>query len=480
MELVKEAKSTQEQAVAAWIDHLNVLRFNEIVRQLANQDINLENALSELQRLRLFIFSPEHILGRMATKHGEVAEHVQVRFSNAEAFVRGETATHSIDDVGRFAPEDYLRYGKMVQSKFYNGIKGTFSAIATHLKTYPFFLNEGGSYDVPKDQYDQLVDILHRGDTARSSLKRSEETLYKAIKEWEANNNVQFRDVVHPSVVNYKDVQLNVVDSTIDSEEADIVDTDHRIRDDIKRDNAPTAKEAIQVVAISAAIEGVVTFGLKVYEKKKAGKKLSDFTAEDWKDVGLDTSKGTVKGAVRGCTVYALTNFASTPAPVASALVTATFGVVALAAKYHNGDIDQDEFLESSEIVCLDVSVSAVSSMLGSALIPIPIFGAIIGNAAGMFMYNIALHYLDSTEQKIIHEYLLDIEKFDKEIEQEYSEFISLLDEKRDRFSSIVELCFDESINTRFAASISLAQYAGVEDSMILKNHDEGTAFFLS
>ena len=100
--------------------------------------------------------------------------------------------------------------------------------------------------------------------------------------------------------MNYKDVQLNVVDSTIDSEEADIVDTDRRIRDDIKRDNAPTVKEAMQVVAISAAIEGVVTFGLKVYEKKKAGKKLSDFTAEDWKDVGLDTSKGTVKGAVRG------------------------------------------------------------------------------------------------------------------------------------------------------------------------------------
>lgn len=47
-------------------------------------------------------------------------------------------------------------------------------------------------------------------------------------------------------------------------------------------------------------------------------------------------------------------------------------------------------------------------------------------------------------------------------------------------FSSIVELCFDESINTRFAASISLAQYADDEDSMILKNHDEGTAFFLS
>ena len=479
MELVKETKTTQEQAIAAWVDHLNVLRFNEIVRQLAAQDINLEKALSELQRLRLFISSPEHILGNYPMKHGEIAEHVQVRFSNAEAFIRGESASHNIDEVGRFAPEDYLRYGKMVQSKFYNGIKGTFSAITTHLKIYPFFINEGGSYDIPKDQYEDIMDILRRGVTARSSLKRSEETLYKAIKEWESNNNVQFRDVVHPSVVNYRDVRLNVVDTTIDSEEADIVDTDHSLRNDIKRDNGPTAKEAAQIVAISAAIEGVVTFGLKVYEKKKAGKKLSDFTAADWKDVGLDTTKGTAKGAVRGSVVYTLTNFASTPAPVASALVTATFGVVALATRLHNGDIDQEEFLESSEIVCLDVSVSAVSSMFGSVLIPVPILGAIIGNAAGMFMYNIALRYLDATEQRIIHEYLLDIENYNKEIEREYSDFIALLNEQRKRFASIIELCFDESINTRFAASVSLARYAGIEDELILKTHNEGDAFFL-
>ena len=324
------------------------------------------------------------------------------------------------------------------------------------------------------------MDILHRGDTARSSLKRSEETLYKTIKEWEANNNIQFRDVVHPSVVDYKDVQLNVVDTTIDSEESDIVDSDRRIRDEIKKDNGPTAKEAAQVVAISAAIEGVVTFGLKVYEKKKAGKKLSDFTAEDWKDVGLDTTKGTAKGAVRGGVVYTLTNFASTPAPVASALVTATFGVVALAKKLHNGDIDQEEFLESSEIVCLDVSVSAVSSMLGSVLIPIPILGTIIGNAAGMFMYNIALRYLDSTEQRIIHDYLLETEEYGEKIKLEYSDFISQMNKKREHFSSIVELCFDENINTCFAASISLARYAGVDDNLILKNHDEGDMFFLS
>ena len=36
------AKSTQEQAVAAWIDFRNGLRLHELAERLANQDINFE------------------------------------------------------------------------------------------------------------------------------------------------------------------------------------------------------------------------------------------------------------------------------------------------------------------------------------------------------------------------------------------------------------------------------------------------------
>lgn len=480
MEIIKETKSTQEQAVAAWIDYLNIIRFNRIVQQLARQDMNLDNALLELQRLRLFISAPEHILGSMAAKHGEIAEHTQVRFSNAEALIQGGVSTHSFDGVKRLAPEDYLRYGRMVQSKFYHGIKGTFNAIDAHLKAYPFFIDEGGSYDIPKDQYAQLLNIIHRGDTARSSLVRTEETLYKAMKEWEVKNHVRFEDVVHPSVVNYQDVQLNTIDDTIKAEQAYIVDSDHRKRDEIRQNNAPNAEEAIHVAAISAAIEGGVSFAIKVYEKISSGKQLSDFTAEDWKDVGLDTAKGTVKGAVRGGAVYMLSNHVSTPAPVASALVTATFGVCALAVKLKEGQISQSEFLESSQVVCMDASISAVYSLLGSVLIPIPVLGAIIGNATGMFMYNIALSYLDTTEQQLIHEYTQQISTYDKEIDGEYRDFLSELDEKWNHFSTIIELCLDEDVNTRFSASIDLARYAGVDENQILKSHDEGRAFFLT
>ena len=42
-------KSTQEQAVASWITYLNQVRLDELVARLYQQDINLEEALKELE-----------------------------------------------------------------------------------------------------------------------------------------------------------------------------------------------------------------------------------------------------------------------------------------------------------------------------------------------------------------------------------------------------------------------------------------------
>ena len=67
-------KSTQEQAIAAWITYLNQVRLDQFIERLAQQDINLENALKELAELKEFIGDPTHILGSPFTKHGEIAE----------------------------------------------------------------------------------------------------------------------------------------------------------------------------------------------------------------------------------------------------------------------------------------------------------------------------------------------------------------------------------------------------------------------
>ena len=194
-------KSSQEQGVAAWIDYLRVLRLETLLDKLSAQDCSLEKAVKALNEIKVFIAEPKHILGSLAAKHGEVAEHMQVGFLNAEAAVLGQEQLYTFDGVGRLAMEDYLRDGRMIQSKFYNGVKGTFQAVCHHLSDYPNFIADGGTYDIPKDQYEKLIDIYMRGATARSSLRTSEETLFKAMKAWEFENSVHIKDVIKPAVV---------------------------------------------------------------------------------------------------------------------------------------------------------------------------------------------------------------------------------------------------------------------------------------
>ena len=471
-------KSSQEQGVAAWIDYLRVLRLETLLDKLSDQDCNLEKAVKALNEIKVFIADPKHILGSLATKHGEVAEHMQVGFLNAEAAVQGQDQLYTFDGVGRLAMEDYLRDGQMIQSKFYNGIKGTFQAVCHHLNDYPNFIADGGTYDIPKDQYEKLIDIYTRGETARSSLRTSEETLFKAMKAWESENSVQIKDVIKPAVVGYDEVQLGVADQTVSREEARVKDIDKEIRQEAVDASKPTLAEGAKATAIAAVLEGSITFAIKIYQKKKAGTKIQNFTEDDWKEVGLDTLIGTGKGAIRGAAVYTMTNYTPVPSPLASAMVTATFGVAAQARKLSKGDITKEDFVDNCEVVCLDVAVSALSSMLGEVLIPIPVLGAIIGNSAGMFMYEISKTYLTSTEQKLIAKYQKDCLSFVQNLDSKYQDLICKLNDEMMQFNSLLALTFDGEMNSRFEASVALAIAVGADEDRILKNKAERDAFF--
>ena len=471
-------KSSQEQAVAAWIDYLNHLRFLDLVERIAKQDLSFESAIKELQKLKSFVAQPEHILGSIFTKHGEIAEHVQVHFVNAEQLVQGKEAIYSFEGVGRLAAEDYLRNGQMVQSKFYFGPGGTLFAIARHNDTYPWFVKSGGTYEIPKSQCQELMAIYHNGETG-SVLSDPDSKLYEIIKEWETTNGVKFDKVVRPAVVDYEDVQLSTVHETISTEEEKIEKIDRELREEAQAETQPTLKEGAQVAIISAAIEGGITFIVGVYKKRKSGKKLVEFTAEDWKELGLDTGKGTIKGAIRGSAIYALTNFAAMPAPVASAMITATLGMAAQAYKLEKGDISGEEFIDASESMCLDVTVSALSSILGSLLIPVPILGVVIGNAAGMFMKNIAEAYLSSEEQKLIDQYYKDTEALNEQLDAEDKQIIELVMADLAAYKSLAALAFSPDVNQRLEISINIARQSGVDESRIL-TEESGYAFFLN
>ena len=132
----------------------------QIEKKATQSAIDADRALASAQtcveNVRDFISDPTKILGNVTTKHGEVAEHIQVEVGNGRRIMEGLSPNASLE-VGRTAPEDYLIDGIKVQSKFINSPKKTLEAIIEHAHKYPFFTQEEGYYHCPKDYYEVYI-----------------------------------------------------------------------------------------------------------------------------------------------------------------------------------------------------------------------------------------------------------------------------------------------------------------------------------
>lgn len=484
MQTSQIVKSTQEQAVASWIDQLNQLRLDELVAKLAEQGINFEGSLNELKELKDFVANPQNILGSLKSKHGEIAEHVQVNISNARRIIEGLSAEHTFEGVKRNGPVDYKFNGIKVQSKYLNGLVNTLKSkngVLGHLSKYPDFLNEGGIYHIPKDQYNTMQDLLSMSDEEINKAPREVRAMMQKLKEFQRQTGIDLSGKsIQPAIGNYNEVQLGTIDGTIENEETSIKEKNQGLRNDVYKNSKPTLQEGAKVTVASAAIEGGMSFCLGVATKLKSGKKLSEFTTDDWKDIGIDTAAGSGKGAIRGASIYTLTNFTATPAAVASAFVTATFGVTAQARLLQQGKISNEDFIINSEVVCLDVTVSAISSLMGQVIIPIPVLGAVIGNATGMFMYGIAKNNLSKKEQTLIANSNSSTHQLNEQLDEQYRELIELLKQKFAIFKSVLDLALDLDVNMAFAGSIAMAQHVGCDKERILWNKQDVDAYFLN
>lgn len=479
MDAIKIAESTQEQGIAAWIDSLNQLRLNELLAKLSAQDLNLERALAELQKMKVNIAA---LIGnnRGGTKgaHGFIAEAAEVGIENARNLIKGLSANCEwLNDNG---PADILRGGVEIQQKFVQaGGHLGLEAIKAHLEKYPNFIQNGGKYQIPKDFYDDLQRVLALSQEEAAKEPTSTYQLWKWVHTFFDENKITPNDI-EPAAVGYQGVQSGKIGDTIQKEEGGIKAEDRRRRDEAYEASKPTLREGVKAAGISAAMEGGMAFCLGIRKKHKQGKRLSEFTAKDWKDVGIDTTRGTTQGAIRGGAVYAMTNFTATPAAVANAFVTAAFGVTGQGIKFHRGEISTEEFVENSEILCLEVSISAVSAMLGQAAIPIPILGAMIGNMAGMFMYQIAKDNLGEKEQRAIRAYQKSFSALDQALDERYHALLAVLKKELEKFSSILEFAFDPDVNIAFAGSIALADYVGVDPKKVLRNKRDIDQYFLN
>ena len=485
METGKIVKSSQEQAVASWINYLNQIRLDRLMEALSKEQENLENAMGTIKET-LETISKDIVnngMGRGGDKgmHGFIAEVAECGIGNARSQIEGEAPIYEwINDNG---PEDLRRGALLIQQKFVNaGNHLSLQAIQKHLEHYPDFVDKGGVYQIPSDHYEKIKELLSISKGQANKMPTS--TGEFSLKQWqEVHDFFEKGDVsidsIEPSVLDYKSVQRNTYESTLDAEKQSLQERNQERRDQAYQDSKPTLEQGLKATALAAVVEGGMTFCIDIVKKRKEGKKFKDFNEDDWKEITGDTGIGFLKGGVRGSSIYLLTNYTATPAAVASAIVTASFGVAEQAHLYRNGTLDETTFLVNSEMLCMDAAVSALSSFAGQVLIPVPVLGAVVGNAVGTMLYQISKDNLSAREQKLIEDYLVEIEDLNEELQDQYKVFLDELTKDMELFMNILDRAFAPDVRIAFSGSVELAKEMGVPADEILDSKEKIVSYFM-
>ena len=483
MNAEKVVRSSQEQAVAAWIGLINQMRIDDLIENLNRQNQNLDSAM-ESMNWALGKIEDLVVTNRGGSKgvHGFIAEVAECGLENAQSLVHGDKpAMEWVNDNG---PADLLRNGVEIQVKFVNaGGKFSLDAVATHLEKYPDFLDKGGVYQIPKDHLDAIRSLyeMPREEAVKlvSSTGGPSYSNWKSIHEFFDSSGFSIDDL-EASKFEYSEVQKNVIADNMAEEKIRFADESERIKKDIYEEHKPTLQEGAKAAVAGAVLEAGTAFALSVKSHLGNGKRIGDLTQDDWEEIAKDSGMGLVKGGVRGGAVYGLSNYTATPSSVASALVTASFGVADCAYRFRSGELTEIEFIESSEIACLDASVSAFSSFVGQAVIPVPILGALVGNAVGTTVYELGKDFYSKREAELLAHYTQELKALDTELDCEYTACINSLRENMGTYISLLGKAFSPNSAMAFSGSVELAASLNVPDSEILHTREEVDDFFLN
>jgi len=477
-------RRNQEQAVAAWVNHLNQVRLDGLLDALRRQDENLRDALARVDAAIRTI--DLEVVGRnrggMKGMHGFIAEAAESGIGDARSHIMGEGRVYEwVNDNG---PVDLMRGGVQIQQKFVAaGGRFGLGAIAEHLERYPDFVSGGGRYQIPSDHF-EAIRALHdmsREEAGRLLTRGGEGPSFrdwKAVQTFFATRDLGI-DSLEASHLRYDEVQRGAYGTTLEGEKDSLRSTDQTRRDDAHRVSRPGAREGAKATLMAAGVEGGTAFVLAVARKRRAGRKLPDFSAEDWAEVAGDSGRGFLTGGIRGLSIYSLTNFTVTSAAVASAMVTAAFGIAEQAHRLRKGEVAEADFLENAELVCLEAAVGALSSFVGQALIPVPVLGAVIGNTLGMIMHSAVSSALSRREAALIEGYLRDQRELDESLAAEHQELIDELDASMATCLSVLERAFSPDVEAALLGSVDLALSVGVETERILDSEEKARSYFL-
>ena len=124
--------------------------------------------------------------------------------------------------------------------------------------------------------------------------------------------------------------------------------------------------------------------------------------------------------------------------------------------------------------------MSALSSFVGQTIFPVPILGALVGNAVGTTVYELGKDFYSKREAELLTHYAQELKALDTELEGEYAACISGFRENMSEYISLLKKAFSPNSAMAFSGSVELAASLNVSDSEILHTREEVDDFFLN
>lgn len=500
-------RNAQETVVATLIAAINQAKLDNFLKSVGAEERNLAQALgliADAKNDALQLILKDR--GGAKGLHGFLAEVAEAGINNARSAAHGKGTLYQLLDNN--GPVDLVRGGINIQQKFvFNGGAFSLNAVLEHLEKYPTFVKEGGKYQVPADFYEAIKTLREMPVEEANRLSKSGASLFTP-REWTRVNDFLDRggltlDNIEPSVLTYDDAQVGKIFTTFEREEKNLRAESKNLVNQAGQKAKPTLSDGAKAAAGAAAFEGLSALALSIRRRLSEDKKLKDISADEWKEIVQEAGKAGGRGGLRGGSVHFLNkmvssqtvkfvtanrsladsvsfkNLMSHSAVTASAVVSTGFAVADLASRKRKGELNEIEFLEGIQDVCLSTSLNTFFTVVGRAAIPIPVLGALIGSTAGTLLTIIAKNGLNASEQKLIERYVAEQAALDESLAEEYQQLVDDLNRAITVYLELLERAFDPDIEVAFQGAIELAQSVGVEDKKILKNMDDIDRYFL-
>lgn len=463
--------SVQDQLTSAIVEDYNITRIKNEISQLNIQDGCFMKATREIDAARDFISNPSRILGSDTTKHGEIAEVVEVQVRRAKDFLENKTPSATFEGVSRTAREDYLINNIAVQSKYINGLNNNLRHVIEHMEKYSNFGRDGSYYHIPKNHFETILKI-HNGEQVEGLSPKTIHAIKEKIDEIQSKSGQPFTNVVKPGISEYPEVQQGEVLKTLDKHQQELDQQNEKIKEKIQEQHQASISEGLKAAGTAAAVGASLSLATSLYIKYRSGKNVfkGELDTEDWKEIGVKAGKTAIFSGITGGAVYALTNCAGLSAPIAGAFVTATKGVTSLVQDFHQGNISFEEFQVNAIYLCADSAGVGLATIIGQTAIPIPIVGAVLGSLAGKLVCSIIL----GEDKKLAQEMEKSMQQFIGKIDCQYQDLVNKINLEFDHIKDLRSIAFDIQSNIDLVtSSVNLARMHGVQESKILKNKDD-------